>query len=145
MFVQRTESNDYLILIKIWEESVRATHDFLSESDIAELKSLILEHYFDAVDLRCAKDERGKILGFCGVAEGNIEMLFVAPEARGKGVGALLCGYAIQHQQATKVDVNEQNPQAIGFYQRMGFNIIGRSETDGQGNPFPLFHMLLAD
>lgn len=143
MFVQRTEKNDYLILIKIWEASVRATHDFLSESDIAELKPLILEHYFDAVNLRCAKSADGHILGFCGVAEGNIEMLFVAPEARGKGVGALLCAYAIQNQQATKVDVNEQNPQAIGFYQHLGFKVVGRSEIDGQGRPFPLLHMVL--
>jgi putative acetyltransferase len=70
-------------------------------------------------------------------------MLFVAPEARGKGVGALLCHHAIQHEQATKVDVNEQNPQAIGFYQHLGFGIVGRSEVDGQGKPFPLLHMML--
>jgi putative acetyltransferase len=141
--VAQIEKNDYLTLISIWEASVRVTHDFLSENDIAELKPLILEHYFDAVELRCAKDDGGEILGFCGVAEGNIEMLFVAPEARGKGVGALLCNYAIKNQLATKVDVNEQNPQAIGFYQYMGFKIVRRSETDGQGKPFPLLHMRL--
>ncbi|MEN0035459.1 MAG: acetyltransferase [Cellvibrio sp.] len=140
--VPAVQSN-YLALIQVWEASVRATHDFLSEEDITALKPLILEHYFDAVDLRCAKNADGQILGFCGVAEGNIEMLFVAPEARGKGIGALLCGYAIQNQQATKVDVNEQNPQAIGFYQHLGFKVVGRSETDGQGRPFPLLHMVL--
>lgn len=145
MFVERVDKSDHLTLIEIWEASVRATHDFLSEEDIAGLKPLILEQYFDAVDLRCAKNGDGHILGFCGVAEGNIEMLFVAPEARGKGVGALLCGYAIQNQQATKVDVNEQNPQAIRFYQHLGFSIVRRSEVDGQGRPFPLLHMQLVD
>ena len=144
MNIQKIEKIDHSTLIGIWEASVRATHDFLSENDIVELKPLILEHYFDAVDLRCAKDDGGEVLGFCGVAEGNIEMLFIAPEARGKGVGALLCNYAIKNQRATKVDVNEQNPQAIGFYQHMGFKIVGRSETDGQGKPFPLLHMVLA-
>lgn len=141
--VESVGKSDHLTLIEIWESSVRDTHDFLSEDDIAALKPLIFEQYFDAVDLRCAKSADGHILGFCGVAEGNIEMLFVAPEARGKGAGTLLCGYAIQNQRATKVDVNEQNPQAIGFYQYMGFSIVGRSEVDGQGRPFPLLHMVL--
>ncbi|MGY0625916.1 MAG: GNAT family N-acetyltransferase, partial [Paraglaciecola chathamensis] len=44
---------------------------------------------------------------------------------------------------ATKVDVNEQNPKALGFYQRIGFKVVGRSELDGQGKPYPLLHLAL--
>jgi putative acetyltransferase len=40
--------------------------------------------------------------------------------------------------------VNEQNPQAVGFYEHIGFLITGRSTLDGQGKPFPLLHMKLA-
>jgi putative acetyltransferase len=134
---------DHLKLIEIWESSVRATHDFLAEEDLQELKPLILEHYFDAVDLRCAKDAQGEIQGFCGVHESNIEMLFIAANARGKGVGAMLAAYAIKEQGASKVDVNEQNEQALGFYQHIGFKVIGRSPVDGQGKPYPLLHMAL--
>ena len=134
---------DYLRLIEIWEASVRATHDFLSEVDLQELKPLILEQYFDAVDLRCAKSANGEILGFCGVSNGNIEMLFISPEARGKGIGKLLAMRAIKEQEASRVDVNEQNEQALGFYQRIGFSVKGRSPVDGQGKSYPLLHLTL--
>lgn len=144
MKIDKPSKSDYLRLIDIWEKSVRATHDFLPEENINTLKPLILEHYFDAVDLRVAIEEHQKIVGFIGVADENIEMLFIEPEYRGSGVGRLLLNNAISKQSATKVDVNEQNPQAVGFYQYCGFNIVGRSELDGQGNPFPLLYMALS-
>ena len=134
---------DYLQLISIWEASVRATHDFLPEREIESLKPLILEQYFDAVALTCATTENGDILGFCGVHDGNIEMLFVSPASMKQGIGKILTQHAIAHQQATKVDVNEQNPAALGFYQRMEFAVTGRSELDSQGNPYPLLHLQL--
>ena len=135
MKIENILKRDHLELIEIWEASVRATHDFLQESDIIRLKPLILEHYFDAVDLTCVKNNAAVILGFCGVHNGNIEMLFVSPECRGAGVGKLLTENAIKNQQAIKVVVNEQNSQALGFYKHLGFKVIGRSPLDGQGKP----------
>lgn len=145
MKIENTSKEDYLTLIDIWEKSVRATHDFLPEENIQTLKPLILKHYFDAVDLRVVKTDEAKIVGFIGVAEGNIEMLFISPDNRNCGIGSLLLKNAIETQAATKVDVNEQNPDAIGFYQRLGFTVIGRSELDGQGNAFPLLHLELGE
>lgn len=144
MKIEDAEKSEYRVLIKIWEGSVRATHDFLKEEDIAILKPLILEQYFYTVDLKCAKNDNGEILGFCGVHEGNIEMLFISPEYRGSGIGAFLTDNAIRNQGATKVDVNEQNSQALGFYEYIGFNVVGRSPLDGQGKPYPLLHMELS-
>lgn len=144
MKIEQAKTRDHPTLISLWEASVRATHHFLPEAEIDVLKPLILEHYFAAVDLVCARDETG-IAGFCGVHDGNIEMLFLAPEARGRGIGRLLVAHAISRQGATRVDVNEQNVQALGFYQRMGFVVTGRSPLDGQGKPYPLLHMVLAD
>ncbi|WP_421901906.1 acetyltransferase [Maridesulfovibrio sp.] len=145
MIISDVTKSDYAELIELWERSVRATHDFLVDSDIEYLRPLILEQYFDAVCLKCAKDSQGKILGFSGVAEENLEMLFVDPQSRGQGVGSALCKHAIQELGVTKVDVNEQNPQALGFYEHIGFCVVGRSALDGQGKPFPLLHMELAD
>lgn len=144
MKIEQAKTRDHPTLISLWEASVRATHHFLPEAEIDVLKPLILEHYFAAVDLVCARDETG-IAGFGGVHDGNIEMLFLAPEARGRGIGRLLVAHAISRQGATRVDVNEQNAQALGFYQRMGFVVTGRSPLDGQGKPYPLLHMVLAD
>ncbi|HHQ4514046.1 acetyltransferase [Aeromonas veronii] len=135
---------DYPALIALWEASVRATHHFLPEAEIMALRPLILEHYFDAMTLHCARTEEGLIAGFSGVHEGKLEMLFVAPEARGSGVGRLLVAHAIELGGATQVDVNEQNEQAVGFYLKMGFTVTGRSPLDGQGKSYPLLHMALA-
>jgi putative acetyltransferase len=143
MKIDTTSHVDYDVLIEIWEASVRATHDFLSDENISSLKPLIFKHYFDAVDLRVAKNDDHIITGFIGVAKGNVEMLFISPDYRNKGIGSLLLNNAIENQCANKVDVNEQNPEAIGFYQHLGFNKTGRSPLDGQGNPFPLIHMEL--
>ncbi|WP_368542747.1 acetyltransferase [Enterobacter soli] len=130
-------------LVAIWESSVRATHHFLQESDIAALRPLLLNAYLPNLKVVIARDESGVIHGFLGVDENRIEMLFVDDASRGKGVGKLLLNYAVEHFGANELDVNEQNPQGVAFYQHMGFEQIGRSEVDGQGNPFPLLHMRL--
>lgn len=141
MRIENVDKSDYPELLEVWESAVRATHDFLKEEDIVFLRPLIFEQYLDAVELRCAKNEHGKILGFCGVAASKLEMLFVLPENRRQGIGSLLCGHAIKHMMVRKVDVNEQNQQTICFYEYLGFRITGRSPMDGQGKPFPLLHM----
>jgi putative acetyltransferase len=144
MKIEHAKKADHQKLIEIWESSVRATHDFLAEKDLITLRPLILEQYFDAVDLTCAKNGEGEIIGFCGVHDSKIEMLFILPEARGNGVGSFLVSHAIHNLGATTVDVNEQNRLALGFYQHIGFSVIGRSEVDGQGMPYPLLHMKLS-
>lgn len=134
---------DYPQLIELWEASVRATHHFLAEDDVQQLKPLILGQYFDAVDLTCAKNTDGTIVGFSGVYQGHLEMLFIAPAARGQGVGRFLARHAIDTQGVTKVDVNEQNEQAVGFYLHLGFSVQSRSAVDGQGRAYPLLHLAL--
>lgn len=101
------EKKDYLKLIAIWEESVRATHHFLPGKEIQDLRTLILDSYFDTVSLKCVKNLDEKILGFISVADNKIEMLFISPAVQGQGIGTALCQYAIQNMGATQVDVNE--------------------------------------
>lgn len=131
-------------LVEIWEAAVRATHDFLPESDLQVIKPLLREQYFPAVHLTCARDESGSLLGFLGYADGMVEMLFIDPVHHGKGVGSALLRHAIEQLGATRVDVNEQNTQALGFYLRKGFEITNRSALDGGGRPLPILHMCLA-
>tara|TARA_R110001606_G_scaffold15915_2_gene64563 strand:- start:448 stop:771 length:324 start_codon:yes stop_codon:yes gene_type:complete len=104
---------------------------------------LLLEQYFDSIELRYAKKAQGEIQGFCGVHDGNIEMLFISPDARVKGIGAMLSANAIQELGASKTDVNEPNEQVRGFYLHIGFKVICRSPVDGQGKPYLLLHMAL--
>ena len=135
---------DYPEVVEVWEASVRATHGFLTEADIQYFKPLILNEYLHAVELSCIKNETGRILGFMGVHGNGLEMLFIHPDVRGNGIGKHLARHAIQNLNVQKVDVNEQNPEALGFYQHMGFEVINRSELDGLGKPFPILHLQLA-
>lgn len=134
---------DFSRVVEVWEASVRATHHFLSEADIQFFKPLVLSELSQMTHLDGVRDLQGDVIGFIGVVEDKIEMLFIDPYWRGQGVGRQLIEHAVASLGATKVDVNEQNEQAVGFYQRMGFEIEGRSELDGMGKPFPLLHLRL--
>lgn len=132
---------EYPEVVRVWEASVRATHYFLKEEDIVLFRRLIPEQYLDAVRLYAVRDASSAILGFLGASGDNIEMLFIHPDARGKGIGSALLRYAADELHLSRVDVNEQNEQAVGFYRRMGFSVVSRSERDGMGKPYPLLHL----
>ena len=51
----------------------------------------------------------------------------------------------INEYSVRRLSVNEQNPDALGFYEHMGFRAYKRTEYDGQGNPYPLLYMELCD
>lgn len=142
--IDKIHESEYPEVVEVWEASVRATHDFLKEEDIAYFKPLILLVYLKAVDLRCVRNENHRIIGFLGVAEAKIEMLFIHPDAIGKGIGKTFVDYAVQQMLVTKVDVNEQNQQAVGFYEHLGFKTVARSELDSLGKPYPILHMELS-
>jgi len=141
--IDEIEKKEYENVVELWESSVRATHHFLKEEDIEYFKPLILNTYLDAVELRCIRNNDKKIVGFLGVADQNLEMLFIHPEYRGKRIGKALLDYSINHLNVKKVDVNEQNEQAVGFYKHCGFETIKRSELDSSGKPYPTLHMIL--
>lgn len=136
-------SDDYPEIVDVWEASVRATHHFLKEEDIQYFKPLILNEYLQSVNLFCTRNERDHIIGFLGTVDTKIEMLFIDPTNRGKGVGKSLLNYAIHQLGAKKVDVNEDNHQAVGFYKHMGFQVVSRSDVDGMGKPYPILSMEL--
>ena len=141
--ISKVEKSEYRDILEVWEASVRATHHFLKEEDIAYFKPLILNIYLDAVQLKCVRSINKKIIGFCGVAAENLEMLFIHPDARGKGIGKALLEHATKDLGVKKVDVNEDNEQAIGFYKKFGFVVYNRSELDSSGKPYPILHMHL--
>ncbi|TWI85025.1 putative acetyltransferase [Lacibacter cauensis] len=141
--IRPATTNDYPLLLTLWEASVRATHDFLPEDYLQYIKA-ILPRAFSHVQLFVYADSAETVYGFAGVDEAKIEMLFIHPDSRGKGIGRQLITFCLQELGACKVDVNEQNQQAVDFYLHMGFTVTGRSELDGAGQPFPLLHMQIA-
>lgn len=133
---------EYPLLAAIWRSAVDATHDFLATADRDEIAARLPSDYFPAVVLSVAERE-GRAVGFSGVLDGSLEMLFVDAAHRGGGVGTALLDHAIGEHGVTRADVNEQNAAAAGFYARRGFEVVGRSETDEAGRPYPLLHLRL--
>ena len=129
-------------LLEIWEGSVRATHLFLSDEEILKIKEYVPQALI-AVDKLFIAEENGIPVAFMGIEDGSLEMLFIAPEERGKGIGRLLLQHGIDDHGVDRLTVNEQNPQARGFYEHMGFHVYKRTELDEQGNPYPLLYMRL--
>lgn len=120
---------------------MRATHLFLSDSEIQSIKKYVPQALNEVLHLLIAEDESGRAVAFMGVEAGSLEMLFIAPEERGKGLGKRLIQYGIKNYSVEKLTVNEQNPQAKGFYEHMGFQVYKRTDLDEQGNPYPLLYM----
>ncbi|MDR3347731.1 MAG: GNAT family N-acetyltransferase [Helicobacteraceae bacterium] len=135
--------NEYDEIINVWEISVRSSHTFLKEKDILFYKKEIYDKWLDSVKLFAIKDEFGKMIGFMGTSDQKIEMLFILPRMQGKGVGKTFVDYALNKLRLTKVDVNEQNQNAVLFYYKMGFALKARSQTDTEGKPYPILHLEL--
>ena len=143
MHVRLAEPRDREALLALWERSVRATHAFLTEQDIVSLRPLVAEELAsDAVAWWVLRSEGADPIGFLGYTTDTIEALFIDPAHHRTGAGRFLVEHA-QHLATgpLAVDVNEQNPAAIRFYEAMGFTVLSRSPTDGAGRPFPIAHM----
>ena len=127
-------------LLAVWESSVRVTHLFLTEDEILRIRDYVPQALNGVAHLVIA-EETGCPAAFMGVAGGCLEMLFVEAGYRGRGCGKALLQYDMERYGVDSLTVNEQNPQAVGFYTHMGFQTVRRSETDEQGGPYPILYM----
>lgn len=128
-------------LLEVWESSVKATHLFLSKNEIEEIKKYVPQALNEIPHLIIVENENQVPIGFMGIAEQHLEMLFISDEERGKGLGSELLKYGIEKYLINDLAVNEQNPLAKGFYKHMGFKVYKRTDYDEQGNPYPLLYM----
>lgn len=133
---QETENK----LLVIWESSARATHNFLSDPEINNIKKYVPHALRRVSHLIVAYDENEPV-AFMGINDLKLEMLFVDANQRGNGIGKALITYGIHNLDINELAVNEQNPGSRGFYEHMGFKAVERSEFDDQGNPYPILIM----
>jgi putative acetyltransferase len=145
LVVRRAEAEERDALVDIWLRSVRATHAFLSESDIQFYLPLVRGALSAGdLDIWVLASELDQPIGFLGMDRDRIEALFLDPEHRRRGGGRRLVQHARSLSAELRLDVNEQNVDARRFYEACGFIVEGRSEHDGTGRPFPLLHMRAA-
>ena len=131
------------VLLDIWEDSVRATHHFLSDAEVKQIKEYVPQALNDVKHLIIAESDSEKPIDFMGIENNRLEMLFLSPTKRGKGIGKQLIQYGIQNYEIREVTVNEQNTQAVGFYKHLSFETYKRTDCDEERNPYPLLYMKL--
>lgn len=141
--IEMKDRNTVLIeqLLCVWESSVKATHLFLSENEIEDIKKYVPQALREIPHLIIIENENQVPVGFMGIVEQHLEMLFISQDERGKGIGKKLLTHGMEKYEINDLAVNEQNPLAKGFYEHMGFKIYKRTENDEQGNPYPLLYM----
>ena len=142
--IKKYNSNYKSQIISVWEKSVIATHQFLHKEDFVEIKALFQNYDFEVLDMFCLMD-RDAVIGFIGLHNYKIEMLFLDPAYIGKGLGKQLIQFAISKRGAKLVDVNEQNTNAKSFYEKFGFQTYERTEKDDFGKNYPLLRMELRE
>lgn len=64
-------------LLEVWESSVKATHLFLSEEEIENIKNYVPQAIQEIPYLIIAVNEHQVPVGFMGIAEQHLEMLFI--------------------------------------------------------------------
>ena len=129
--------------VEIWRAAVDATHDFLTPEDHTAIEAEVRD-FLPAAPLWLAVDADDRAIGFMLLDGASMEALFIDPAHRGSGVGRALVTHALKCHPVLTTDVNEQNKQAVGFYERLGFEPVGRSGRDRQGRAYPLIHLRFA-
>ena len=124
-------------------DSVKATRLFLSKEEIENIKKYVPQAISKVSHLVIIEDDNNIPIAFMGINDTKLEMLFIKNSERGKGLGKQLLNYGIKNYHVNELAVNEQNPNAKGFYEYMGFKVYKRTELDEQGNPYPILYMRL--
>lgn len=86
---------------------MKVTHTFLTEEEIQNIKQYVPQAVEHVQHLCIALSKQGKLLGFIGVADQRLEMLFIQVNARGQGISKQLLRYAIKNFDVKELTVNE--------------------------------------
>jgi len=141
--IRSSTSADGERILQIWRDAVDATHDFLTAVDRIAIEEEV-KGFLPAAPLWLAVDAADRPIGFMLLDGTSIEALFIDPAHRAAGIGRALVEHALARHPTLTTEVNEQNAQAVGFYECMGFVPTGRSARDGQGRAYPLIHLRFA-
>ncbi|MDR0981014.1 MAG: N-acetyltransferase [Methanocalculaceae archaeon] len=117
-------------VMDIWLSASIRAHDFIPASYWQEQFEVVRDQYLPmSVTYVFAKEDR--VCGFLSILDGStIGALFVVPGCQREGIGSAL----LRHVQEIATDltccVYVENSAACMFYQKLGFVILSRRETE---------------
>ncbi|MNN19845.1 putative N-acetyltransferase YjaB [compost metagenome] len=133
---------DATSLTAVWRRAVEATHLFLTPDAVDAIEIDVAAWLNSGEPNLWAWDQDGTPVAFLGLSGDELAALFVDPHLHRSGIGRRLVDHALSLG-ARRLSVNEDNPGARAFYERLGFQAVGRAETDDAGRPYPLILMAL--
>lgn len=131
---------DFDALTDVWERAARSTHQFMGDDDFAELVPRIRDLLLPSMDVWLAAID-GRPVGFVGARDEHVELLYIAPEAQGRGLGPRLLAELAEGAGPRTVEVYAGNSVGLGFYRSQGFTETRRDPTDGAGRSFAIVHL----
>ena len=119
--------------MELWLPQLTFTPEYFEENE-----SWVMEHDGSPIAFSTVQERDGNFW---------IENMWVSPEYMGKGIGKKLFTHAVNlaRQRGYKTLQLEADPNAVGFYEKMGLQIIGEHqyELDGQPRILPLMETKL--
>ena len=111
-------------------------HPEAGSIDRADLALRMAQPWFEHAGLLMLVDDASTAVGYCwtkryGCGVGEIYMIGLAPEHRGRGLGRPLTLAGLQYLSkagdgVAKLYAEEANPQAVSMYEGMGFEVVKR-------------------
>lgn len=74
-------------LVNLWENSVKASHLFLSNKEIEEIKKYVPQALREIEHLIVETDKTENPIAFMGIYKNKLEMLFISPVHMKTGLG----------------------------------------------------------
>lgn len=83
-------------LAQVWKASVKETHLFLSEEEINNIQKYIPQALANISNLIIVENDKGLPIAFMGIDGEKLQMLFISPQERGRGLGKKLLQHGIK-------------------------------------------------
>ena len=134
MIVRRAKVEDIPALATIAERSYRAAFAGILELEVLEGRNAVFfaERFASSWERMLVALEDDAPIGFLLMTEGHIDMLFMDPDAGGRGGGMLLLREA-ETRGARNLECFRDNYGARGFYERHGWRVTREYERDFAG------------
>lgn len=138
--IRTAREADFDALTELWERSARSSHAFMDDEEFVELIPRIRDLLLPSMDVWVAESD-GQTLGFVGARRDHVELLYIAPEAQGRGLGPALLSHVDGGAGPHSVEVYAGNAVGLGFYLSQGFRETRRDPTDAAGRAFAIVHL----
>ena len=133
--IAQMEQNDRGAIADIWKREEIAQNPFLKEERLGLSHFLVCDVYLNTGETLVEKEE-GKIDGFINLLEKScISALFVVEKKRGMGIGTRILQHAKELYDILMLTVYEENKEAIHFFEKNGFGVVGKQANKNSGHP----------